>query len=67
MAAKLKDGLFLGDYEAAQDLEFIVANKITRIINCSGREVPNGWERSGIRCVSQLGLLACRIASMRGG
>lgn len=49
MAAKLKDGLFLGDYEAAQDLEFIVANKITHIINCSGREIPNGWERSGIR------------------
>jgi protein-tyrosine phosphatase len=38
-----------GDFEAAQDLEFIVANKITRIINCAGREVANGWERSGIR------------------
>lgn len=49
MAAKLKDGVFLGDYEAAQDLEFIVANKITRIINCAGREIANGWERSGIR------------------
>jgi len=49
MAAKLKDGLFLGDYEAAHDLEFIVANKITHIINCAGRETPNGWERSGIR------------------
>ncbi len=49
MAAKLKDGVFLGDFESAQDLEFIVANKITRIINCAGREVANGWERSGIR------------------
>lgn len=38
-----------GDYETAQDLEFIVANKITRIINCAGREVPNAFERSGIR------------------
>lgn len=49
MAAKLKDGLFLGDHEAAQDLEFIIANKITHIINCAGREIPNGWERSGVR------------------
>lgn len=39
MAAKLKDGLFLGDFETAQDMEFILANKITRIINCAGREV----------------------------
>lgn len=27
MAAKLKDGLFLGDFETAQDMEFIIANK----------------------------------------
>jgi hypothetical protein len=38
-----------GDFEAAQDLEFIIANKITRILNCSGREIANAWERSGIR------------------
>ena len=49
MAAKLKDGLFLGDYESAQDLEFILANKITRIISCAGREFANTWERSGIK------------------
>jgi len=49
MAAKLKDGLFLGDYEAAQDLEFVMANKITHIINCAGREVANSWERSGVK------------------
>eukprot|EP01138_Halocafeteria_seosinensis_P001275 gb/GECG01001308.1/.p1 GENE.gb/GECG01001308.1/~~gb/GECG01001308.1/.p1 ORF type:complete len:791 (+),score=72.85 gb/GECG01001308.1/:1-2373(+) len=49
MAAKLKDGLFLGDYESAQDLEFIIANKITHIINCVGREVPNSWERTGVK------------------
>lgn len=49
MAAKLKEGLFLGDYEAASDQEFLGANKITRIINCAGREVSNVWERSGIR------------------
>lgn len=38
-----------GDFETAQDLEFIIANKITRVINCSGREIANAWERSGIR------------------
>ena len=32
-------GLVVGDAESAQDLEFIVANKVTRIINTSGREV----------------------------
>ncbi len=45
----LPPSLCAGDFEAAQDLEFIVANKITRIINCAGREVANAWERSGIR------------------
>ncbi len=49
MAAKLKDGLFLGDFETAQDMEFIMANKITRIINCAGREVGNMWDRSGVK------------------
>jgi len=42
-------GLLAGDFETAQDLEFIIANKITRIINCAGREIANAWERSGIR------------------
>jgi hypothetical protein len=32
-AIKIKDGLFIGDEMAAQDLEFVVANKVTRIIN----------------------------------
>lgn len=41
--------LTAGDFETAQDLEFIIANKITRIINCAGREIANAWERSGIR------------------
>lgn len=43
-AIKIKDGLFIGDEFAAQvhyfimfqDLEFVVANKVTHIINCSG-------------------------------
>ena len=36
-AIKIKDGLFIGDSFAAKDLEFVVANKVAKIINCSGR------------------------------
>ena len=41
---KIKDGLFIGDNYAAQDFEFIFNNKITYIINCSSKEVPNYFE-----------------------
>jgi len=47
-AVKIKDGLFIGDELAAQDLEFVVANKVTHIINCCGRNVPNHWESIGV-------------------
>lgn len=33
---KIKDGLFICDELGAQDLEFVVANKVTRVINCAG-------------------------------
>lgn len=36
-AIKVKDGLFIGDEFAAQDLEFIVTNKVRNIINCAAR------------------------------
>lgn len=48
-AVKVKDGLFLGDEFAAQDLEFVVANKVTHIVNCAARQVPNHWEPIGVR------------------
>ena len=32
----------------AQDLEFIVANKVTHIVNCAGNTVRNMWESIGI-------------------
>jgi hypothetical protein len=32
-AIKIKDGLFVGDEFAAQDLEFVVTNKVTHVIN----------------------------------
>ncbi|CAD7922503.1 unnamed protein product [Amoebophrya sp. A120] len=47
-AVKIKDGVFIGDELAAQDLEFVVANKVTHIINCCGRNVPNHWESIGV-------------------
>ncbi|CAK83216.1 unnamed protein product (macronuclear) [Paramecium tetraurelia] len=47
-AIKIKDGLFLGDQFAAQDLEFIVTNKVSRIINCASKQLPNHWESIGI-------------------
>lgn len=47
-AVKIKDGLFIGDEFSAQDLEFILANKVTHIVNCSGTQVRNMWEHIGI-------------------
>ena len=33
---KIKDGIFICDEFGAQDLEFIVANKVTRVVNTAG-------------------------------
>lgn len=30
-------------------MEFIVANKVTHVINCAGRQVPNHWETIGVQ------------------
>ncbi|KAG5182214.1 hypothetical protein JKP88DRAFT_263299 [Tribonema minus] len=49
MATKLTDCVFIGDAESSQDPEFIELNKITHIINCAGRQLPNLWERHGLR------------------
>ena len=32
MATKIKDGVFLGDAEAAQDVDFLEANKVFAIL-----------------------------------
>jgi hypothetical protein len=59
-AIKIKDGLFIGDELAStvsflfprlmtiKDLEFVVANKVTHIINCAGRQIQNHWEPIGV-------------------
>lgn len=39
MAAKLKDGLFIGDADTSFSEDFINENKISNLVNLSGREV----------------------------
>lgn len=48
MAAKIKDGLFIGDAETSQSEVFINDNKISNLINLAGREVPNVWASHGL-------------------
>jgi len=48
MAAKIKDALFIGDAETASDPEFIELNKISYLINCSGKELSNTWANHGL-------------------
>ena len=38
----------IGDEYAAQDLEFAVANKVSFIVNCAGKQVANHWEPIGV-------------------
>ncbi|CAD8103986.1 unnamed protein product [Paramecium sonneborni] len=45
---RIIDGLYIGDQSAAHDLEFLITNKITKIINCAGKQIPNHWESIGI-------------------
>ena len=49
MVTKIKDGFFISDLEGAQDGDFIELNKITRIINTAGTQVPNIFAHHGIR------------------
>jgi hypothetical protein len=48
MAAKIKDGLFIGDADTSQSEVFINDNKISNLINLSGKEVPNIWASHGL-------------------
>lgn len=41
MAAKVYDGLFLGDAETSMDSDFLDLNKISRLVNVSGQQVQN--------------------------
>lgn len=35
-----------------QDLEFVVTNKVSRIINCAAKQIPNHWETIGVYYMS---------------
>ena len=47
MAAKVFDGLFLGDAETSMDADFLDLNKISRLINVAGRQVHNALSGYG--------------------
>ena len=47
MAAKIKDGLFIGDAATSQDPEFLELNKICNLVNLAGAEIPNIWAAHG--------------------
>lgn len=51
-AIKIKDGLFIGDKSASQDLDFLVSSKVTHIINTSRLEVNDEWNNIGITYLS---------------
>lgn len=48
-ANKIIDGLFIGNQEAAQEIDFLTGIKCNHIINCAGHSVPNLFVRVGIR------------------
>ncbi|CAD8120649.1 unnamed protein product [Paramecium sonneborni] len=47
-STRIIDGLYIGNQSTAHDLEFLITNKITKIINCAGKQIPNHWESIGI-------------------
>ena len=35
-------------YVIIQDLEFVIANKVTHVINTASKTIPNHWEPIGV-------------------
>ena len=46
---KIKDGLFICDEVGAQDLEFIITNKVSRVVNTAGTQLNNHWDNIGVK------------------
>jgi len=46
---RVKDGLFIGNEAASQDEEAITDNKVTRIVNCCGKQVSNVFGHLGVK------------------
>lgn len=51
-AVKVFDGLFIGDKDSSQDLDFLVSSKVSHIINCASCEVKDEWGSIGITYLS---------------
>lgn len=48
IAVRVMDGVFVGNYVAAQDDEFLFSNKVSHIVNCSSTETHNIFAEHGI-------------------
>eukprot|EP00928_Gymnodinium_smaydae_P038475 TRINITY_DN26537_c0_g1_i1.p1 TRINITY_DN26537_c0_g1~~TRINITY_DN26537_c0_g1_i1.p1 ORF type:complete len:414 (+),score=63.16 TRINITY_DN26537_c0_g1_i1:75-1316(+) len=48
----VKDGLFIGDHEAALDPSFFMENKVTRVVNCCSSLIEDEWGYMGIEYLS---------------
>lgn len=44
LAIRVKDGIFVGNHEAALDRDMLLVNRISYIINCASEDVPNYYE-----------------------
>lgn len=62
-ANKIMDGLFIGNQEAAQEIDFISTIKCTNIINCAGHSVPNLFVRLGVKYLT-LRWLDCKTQTL---
>lgn len=51
-AFKIKDGLFIGDGQSPNQLDFLLANKIGTIINCAASEILIHHQHEGIRTIN---------------
>jgi hypothetical protein len=51
-AIKVIDALFLGNEFGSKDLDFIVTNKITHLVNASPRQLTSQWESIGFQYLS---------------
>ena len=47
MANKIIDGLFVGDSESSQDIDFLVQNKISSVVNTSCLENRTSFSSYG--------------------
>ena len=48
-AVKIIDGLFVGDKIASEDLDFLISNKITHVINCAAGDLPSLFAKYNIK------------------